>query len=189
MKNQNDEIPLGYIRVTEVLKLYSGLDAIDPEVLAKAADRGKRVHGFCELYVRNLLIDDPDDDCRNYVDSFKDWFDSMVDDVIMIEERMNSEKYRLSGKFDLLVKLKGCDCFTLVDIKTPLAVSRTWPLQTAAYRMLLREDKGINAGRRACLMLPRTEGALPMFIEYKEHERDEALYLKALELHRFFQRN
>lgn len=180
-----DEIPVGYTRVTEVLNAYSGLQDIDPVVLAKAADRGTRVHNFCELYARNLLIEEPDDDCIVYVNAFKEWFDRSVEHVEMLEERISSPKYRLTGKFDLLIRFKGDDALSIVDIKTPQTKGATWALQTAAYRILMREELGINANRRGCLMLPNT-GASAKFVEYKQHEQDEDLYLSALRLYRYF---
>lgn len=189
MKKQ-DEIPLNYIRVTEVLKIYSGLDDIDERVLARAADRGTRVHNFCELYARNLLIEDSDEDCKIYVESFKEWFDNTVEHVELIEERVNSAKYKLTGKFDLLVRFNGDDELTIVDIKTPQNKGSTWALQTAAYRMLLREEMGIEANRRGCLMLPNDNPTkrIATFVEYKDHDKDEELYLAALQLYRYFNR-
>lgn len=180
-----DEIPTGYARVTEVLSIYSGLQDIDPTVLARAADRGTRVHNFCELYARNLLIEEPDDDCIVYVNAFKQWFDNSIEHVELMEERINSAKYRLTGKFDLLVRFNGDDELTIVDIKTPQTKGTTWALQTAAYRILLREERKLEAQRRGCLMLPNT-GASAKFVEYKNHDQDEELYLSALRLYRYF---
>lgn len=187
MKKQ-DDIPEGYARVTDVLKPYSGLDGIDDRVLARAADRGTRVHDFCELYIRNLLIEEVDQDCKTYFEAFKEWYDLCVDEVIMIEERINSAAYKLSGKFDILCILKGDDFPTIVDIKTPQNSSSTWPLQTAAYRILLREERDIVANRRGCLMLPNDYPTkrTAKFLEYNQHERDEELYLQALQLYRYF---
>ena len=186
MKKQ-DEIPEGYVRVTDVLKPYSGLDSIDDRVLARAADRGTRVHDFCELYARNLLIEEPDDDCKVYFEAFKEWFDNCVDHVEMLEHRINSVEYKVSGKFDLLVRFKGDDELTIVDIKTPQNASKTWALQTAAYRLLLREE-GIETQRRGCLMLPNDSPTKrsARFMEYTQHDHHESAFLKALELYRFF---
>lgn len=187
MKKQ-DEIPEGYVRVTDVLKPYSGLDGIDDRVLARAADRGTRVHDFCELYARNLLIEEPDEDCKVYFEAFKEWFDNAIEHVELIEERINSAKYKLTGKFDLLVRFNGDDELTIVDIKTPQNKGATWGLQTAAYRILLREEMGLEANRRGCLMLPNDSPRkrAANFIEYKDHDRDEELYLQALQLYRYF---
>lgn len=183
--NELDEIPPGYSRVTEILESYSNFQGIPPSVLAHAADRGERIHRYCELYSRSLLIDEPDLECKDYVDSFIRWFDYSVACVIHSELRVNSIKYRLSGKFDMLVILKGDTEMTLVDIKSPQYPSITWKLQTAAYRILIREELGINAHRRMCLSLDKHGGHARVH-EHLKHDRDERLYLNALELHRFF---
>lgn len=183
----NDEIPAGYFRVTEVLSPYTDFSSIAPEILANAADRGSRVHHFCELYARDLLISDIDDDCKNYFYCFKKWFDEFVSEVVSLEERITSDKYKLSGKYDMIVKMKGSDDLVLVDIKTPASISPSWALQTAAYKILLREVKGVIVDRRICLLLPK-KGDSASAAEYTQHEKHEQLYLNALELFHFFKK-
>src|SRR5271163_3329415 len=151
---QENNIPSGYLRVTEVLQPFSTLGNIDPNTLANAADRGTRVHAYCESYALGLFVFDIDLDCNNYFSVYKDWFDSMVKEVIHTETRCNSKKYRLSGAFDMIAILKGDSKPSLIDIKTPALGSLSWQLQTAAYRMLAREEMGIECSRRICLMLP-----------------------------------
>ena len=181
----NEDIPPGYARVTEVLKPYTSFDGIDPIVLAKAADRGTRVHKYCELYTQNLLIEKVDEDCRPYVNSFIRWFDAMVEDVWVSEMRLSCSKYLITGKLDLVVTIKGDLAETLVDLKTPQQASPSWQLQTAAYRYLMRASQGIDIPRRVCLVLDR-EGKLPKLVEYTNHEADERLFLNAVELFHFF---
>lgn len=184
-----NEIPNGYSRVTEILNPFNGLSSIDPCTLQKAADRGTRVHAYCEAHALGLFVTEVDEDCKNYFEAFQRWFDKMVTKVIMLETRINSDKYMLSGAFDMLVVLKGDadDCLSLVDIKTPQSPSKTWALQTAAYKMLLREEMAIHVDRRLCLMLPKFDSCANV-CEYKDHIRDEELYLMALRLYRYFQK-
>jgi hypothetical protein len=185
MTDSDDDIPPGYARVTEVLEPYTSFDGIDSAVLKKAADRGTRVHKYCELYVQNLLIEKVDGECKPYVDSFIQWFDSMVKEVWVSEMRLSCSKYFISGKLDLIVTLKGDTTETLVDLKTPQQASQSWQLQTAAYRYLIRVSQGIDITRRVCLILDK-EGKLPRLVEYTDHERDERLFLSAAELFHFF---
>jgi hypothetical protein len=185
MKKQEPEIPAGYLRVTEVLKPYSTLNEIDPKTVAHAADRGTRVHAYCESHALNLFVAEVDEDCKNYVDVFKTWFDEMVVKVVHTEVRLNSPTYRISGAFDLLAILKGDTEPTLIDIKTPMTASCSWQLQTAAYQLLAKELLNIDVKRRICLMLPKYD-TKPTIKEYEDHQRDQELYLKALELYRFF---
>ena len=182
------DIPVGYVRVTELLAPYSGLQSVDPIVLAKAADRGQRVHDYCELYAQSLLIEEPDEDCKRYVESFKRWFDSVVSDVIGIEERLYDEEYRVTGKYDLLVKMKGSDQVVLVDIKTPQNQSKTWPLQTAAYFWMLNSKQYERvAQRRGCLIVDKNGGDA-RFMEHTRDIEDRSIFLGILSTYRYFNR-
>lgn len=185
MKKTFTSIPHGYTRVTDVLNPYSDLCAIDPDVVAKAAERGTRVHKFCEMYALGLFLTDIDEDCNNYFQAFKNWFDGCVEHVIHCETRCNSAQYKLSGAFDLIVVLRGDTRATLIDIKTPDVAKKSWQLQTAAYQMLALECLQLDVDRRMCLMLPKNVGTSKI-IEYTDHARDQELYLQALQLFRFF---
>jgi len=182
---KDTETPPGYLRVTEVLQPFSTLGDIDPQTLANAADRGTRVHAYCEAHALGLFVEEYADDCKNYVECFKKWFDEMVVNVLHAEVRLNSPTYRISGACDLMVILKGDTCATLVDIKTPASAQMSWQLQTAAYQLLSEEVLHIRPERRICLMLPKT-GDRVTIKEYMDHDRDQELYIKALELYRFF---
>lgn len=180
-----DDIPPGYVRVTDVLKTYISFDKIDPAVLKKAADRGTRVHKYCELYTQNLLIEKVDEDCKPYVESFIQWFDAMVEELWVSEIRLSCPKYLITGKLDMVVTIKGDQQPTIVDLKTPQQASISWQLQTAAYRYLMRVSQNIEIPRRLCLVLDRL-GNQPKLIEYTNHEADERMFLNAVELFHFF---
>lgn len=179
------KIPHGYLRVTDVLKPFLDFSHIKPEVLAYAADRGTRVHLYCESYALGLFVQDVDYDCQNYVNVFKKWFDTIVQRVVHTEVRLNSVNYKLSGAFDMIAVLKGDIEPTLIDIKTPVVSSTSWQLQTAAYQMLIEECLEIRVHRRICLQLPKI-GDIPKIVEYTDHKRDRERYLNALDLYRFF---
>jgi hypothetical protein len=182
---QEPEIPEGYLRVTEVLNPFSTLGEIDPKIIAHAADRGSRVHAYCESYSLGLFVTDVDDDCKNYFEVFKAWFDEMVEKVLYTEKRLNSPTYRISGAFDMIAILKGDTKPTLVDIKTPASPSSSWQLQTAAYQLLALECLNEFVSRRICLMLPKYKD-IAKVVEYEDHKGDQEKYLMALELYRFF---
>lgn len=184
-----DQIPEGYVRVTEVLKPFTPFERMEPDSnfaknVKAAADRGQRVHELCEAYATGLFVEECDADCRGYFEAFRAWFDEMVGEVIMAEKRINSGPYRLSGAIDLVCILKGDSTPSIVDIKTPASPSKTWQLQTAAYALLL-EQAGVSVTRRLCLMLPRAGGNVEIK-EYDEHPADRSLFLHCLKLYRFF---
>jgi hypothetical protein len=181
----SDNIPQGYARVTEILKVFTDFSGIPEGVLANAADRGGRVHDYCEAHALNLFLGEIDEDCKNYVEVFKQWFDSRVEKVICAEKRLNSPTYKISGKFDLLCILKGDNGLSLVDYKTPATESLTWELQTAAYEILTEECLGLKVQRRICLQLPKT-GNNVRVIEHTKREENRRIFLNAVELFWFF---
>jgi hypothetical protein len=178
-------IPEGFSRVTDVIKRFTNFDHIDPKVLNNAADRGTRVHKFCTMYALNLLVIDPDYDCKGYVNSFIHWFDKNVSYVVLASCRLNSAQYRLSGELDLMCVLKNGSDNVLIDLKTPREPSLSWQLQTAAYRMLLRDVMGIDVTKRMCLMLP-WDGSQAIEKHHNDNIRDEDLFMSALKLHQFY---
>jgi len=172
-----------YYRVTEILKRYGDYADIPEFILNNAADRGDRVHAYCEKYVRGHDLTDINPDCYAYVKAFCDWYDEVVEEVLFCERRLYSKISNFSGKVDLVVKLHGDECYSIVDLKTTVDTHRTWHLQTAAYRLLCQENH-FEVDRRLILQLKKT--GCHSVIEYKQHIRDTELFLNALSLHNFF---
>lgn len=188
IKENNDEgIPSGYTRVTDVFKPFTKFDLVDEEILASRSRIGNMAHHYAEMYSLKLLIDSMPLVVKPYFLSFKKWFDEYVEKVVACEMRVNSQSLLLSGKIDLIVKLKGDNenTFSLIDEKIGTSFSPTWRLQTAAYRMLFREEIGLNISRRLTLRL-QADGSMPLLNEMTNHEYDELNFLKCLDLHRFF---
>ena len=193
-ENTADTIPEGYVRVTEVLRPWVDFSAIPEfsrdgrsreDVLACAADRGTRVHAYCDLIANALFVGDIDADCEPYVKSYRRWFDQRVAEVLVTETRINSENWQLSGQIDLICRLIGHDEPFLIDLKTPQTAARTWQLQTSAYEMIaVEQDPELEGLRRGALILSRTGGAARL-IEHNE-VHDEEKFRHALALHRFF---
>lgn len=183
--NYNEEIPKGYTRVTEVLTPYKNFDNVLPDVLHQAAERGSKVHDFCELYALNMLIEKPSEEVKPYFESFKFWYDQFVTETVMTEERLSDSELLLTGQFDLLCTIEGSEDLVLVDYKTPSVHEISWRLQMAAYSYLLRKLKGIEVKRRISLRL-NDEGKPPSIVEYTNHHHDERLYLNQLEIYRCF---
>lgn len=183
--NYNEEIPKGYTRVTEVLMPYKNFDNVLPDVLHIAAERGSKVHDFCELYALDLLIEKPSEEVKPYFESFKFWYDQFVTETVMTEERLSDSELFLTGQFDLLCTIEGSEDLVLVDYKTPAVHEISWRLQMAAYSYLLRKLKGVEVKRRISLRL-NSEGKPPSIVEYTNHAHDERLYLNQLEIYRCF---
>lgn len=173
-----------YTRVSEVSSYFTDFSHIDPSVLENAANRGTRVHGFCEQYAKKTLFMSPDEDCLPYFESFKLWYDEMVSEVHYIEERLFCDEHKITGQVDFILTLKGEKNPIILDLKTPQNESKSWRLQTSAYLYLAKQNLDIEVNRRGCLMLDR-KGGDARFKEYTS-EHDERLFFNTLELIRFF---
>lgn len=182
---EEDLILPGYTRVTEPLQGFSKYDLIDPVVLDNAKDRGTRVHKACEMHAKGLLFDMcmVDDDCKNYVECFKKWFDDNVSDVIFTERRFYDDEYKLTGCVDLVAMLKETQEVALIDIKATYSVGLSWSLQTAAYQMML-DNSSVLISKRMALNLPKT-GSKVKVVEYDDYSNDLRMYLNCLELYRY----
>ena len=122
-----------YLRVTTVLYPFSGLQHIDPDVLANAARRGTKVHQICEAIAADLGELGIDDETRPYVESFKQWWNTGIK-VVSMEERFWDDELQITGQCDFIIEdERGMG---IVDLKTSSKPSKTWEPQGNAYAML-----------------------------------------------------
>lgn len=125
-----------YTRVTSTLWQFSGLDKINPEVLAHAADRGTRVHNICEGIVNGFGELGVDDETWGYVESFKKWWE-IGHDVLLVEERFWDDELEITGQVDFIINTE--DGLAVVDLKTSSRPSKTWQIQGCAYAYLAKK--------------------------------------------------
>lgn len=180
-----ETIKAGYTRVTEPLALFNNFDHIPPDVLQNAADRGTRVHRYCELHARGDYFPTVDRSIQGYIDGYCRWHDEMVDKTLFIEQRLYNDLYRITGQIDEVAILKGDTTPTVIDWKTPIVASKSWALQTAAYQFLVDGFEGLKPTRRIALQLFK-DGKYPKVIEYTDYENDWGIYKGILKAMRFF---
>jgi len=173
-----------FTRVTEILNPFTKFEHIEPAVLEKACERGSMVHRYCELYLKNLLIEPVREDCKPYFDSFLEWINFIKPEILHVEKRVYCEELKITGQIDLVCKYRNSSDIYIIDFKTPVQASPTWALQTSAYKYLAEKEFKIKIANRGCLMLDR-KGYIPKFKMY-DNEKDFELFSKALELYRFF---
>lgn len=125
-----------YKRVTSILYPFSGLDKIDPEIVAKAGTRGTKVHKIIEGIISGLGELGVDEETRGYIDSFYQWWHSGID-VITMEQRFWDEELSLTGQCDLIINTP--DGAAIVDFKTSYKPSKTWQAQGCAYAYLAKK--------------------------------------------------
>lgn len=125
-----------YTRVTKVLYPFSGLDKLDADIVAHAAERGTKVHKICEGIIQGLGEFGVDDETRPYVESFKQWW-AKGHEVIMMEKRFWCDELKVTGQVDLIIKTE--EGLVIVDLKTSSQPSKTWPAQGSAYAYLAKK--------------------------------------------------
>ena len=117
---------------------FSGLDRIDPDVVAYAAERGTKVHKICEAIIQGLGELGVEEETKGYVESFKKWWD-LGHEVIMMEQRFWDNELKITGQVDLIIKTP--EGLAIVDLKTSSKPSPTWAAQGAAYAYLAKKAK------------------------------------------------
>lgn len=171
--------------VTTILAPWSDFSGIRPEVLQAAAERGSKVHRACAAIASGLWAPQMPDEVSGYIESFKSWFHTAVEEVISVEPSFSHPLYGYMGHPDMLARLKGDTGLTLVDYKTPLAQAKSWRLQLAAYAELA-EANGQNIQRVIALRLRKT-GTLPVVDEYTGTLASNlATFLACLQAWRYF---
>ncbi len=177
-----DEMPSVTVVIGTVFKHWFNFDCVPDDVLDAAKARGTDVHKACAVAARGLFpMITPE--CQGYLDSFRRWLDLMVEDVLLVEERLVDPVYGFHGCPDLVIRSKQGEII-LVDIKTPQSLIATWKWQLAAYCYLIEKCKGWKVDRVGSLRL-RPEGvALMNYYEGKDRRRDLAVFLSALNVYK-----
>ena len=173
LKNRED-----YTRVTSTLWQFSGLDKINPDVLAHAADRGTKVHKICEGIVTGLGEMGVEDETLPYVESFKKWW-SKGHNVVEVEKRFWDDDLEITGQVDLILDTE--DGIAIVDLKTSSRPSKTWKAQGCAYALLAKKA-GYDVKKIYFLHLLKTGKEARIY----EYDIDDDFFLSILRVWRYF---
>lgn len=161
------------------------LDPWKSHFIKGGTERGTAVHESCAAIAKGLwpMVAD---EYKPYTEAFKAWMDEAVEQVLFVEERIVDENLSFSGQLDLVVRMKDQTLgkWTLIDLKTGV-ITALWELQLAAYDHLLWVGKGIRADRHGMLAF-RGKPMNCRFIQYPIDRGKISLFLKALDLWRYF---
>jgi hypothetical protein len=186
-----------YPRVTTILNIVHRpeLERWRAELGNVEADRirddmaqiGTSLHNVCRLFNRDQLFEIPiTSQIGRMFDTYRRWFEMVIDTVIETEQLVVSKKFSYAGTFDLLAVLKGDVTPSVIDLKTSNDFWPTMALQLAAYReALLEEGKEVN--RRLVVRIDKLETGKLEIKEYTQHARDFNAFLAALSLFRYFE--
>jgi hypothetical protein len=169
--------------VTEIISPWTDFSRIPPAILENAGLRGTRVHELCAAIAKGEPVMDPNPETSGYVASFRVWFEAIVDEVILVEERLVDPGLGYSGQIDLLVRTKQGEIW-LVDLKTPLALSKGWRLQLAGYFRLC-DVAGYHPDKAGSLRLS-PDGKMAKMDFYEESAIDLMRFMESLDLYRYF---
>lgn len=167
-----------YLRITQILYPFSGLSKIDPDIVAKAANRGTKVHKICEAIVEGLGEIGVDDETALYVESFKKWW-ATNPVVIEMEKRFWCDDLQITGQVDFI--LETPEGLAICDLKTSYKPSKTWAIQGAAYAYLARLA-GYDIKKIIFIHLSKL-GRAPKFYEYP---LDDYFFLSILRVYNYF---
>lgn len=180
-----------YPSVTQVLSVYQDFSVVPDHILTMASERGIRVHAICASLAQKLFVSKRQiaPDIEGYIQSFNQWFDEYVEEVVLVEKELIDPNLGFIGHPDLVVKMRGDRDLTLIDLKTPKVIGKTWSTQLAAYWHLLSifllEHK-FKIKRCGSLRL-KQDGGFPILDEYtKSLHADFAAFLSALNAWRYF---
>jgi hypothetical protein len=156
-------------------------------VTREAASVGTAVHSYVESVAHGLEPDLSDDeDVAKCQKGLRDWFDANVAEVIDIERRLYSKRYRIAGTADMVARLRNKEVH-VIDWKGVTDLSATLKPghagQLAAYRAMLNE-----AGEKidGCLLVRfcRKTGAVEA-TAFPNYETDLMAFEAALHLARY----
>jgi hypothetical protein len=167
-----------YLRVTQVLYPFSGLQKIDPDIVAYAAERGTKVHKICEGIVAGIGDIGVESETWGYVESFKKWWNTGIE-VVQMERRFWDDELHFTGQVDFIIKLP--EGLAIVDIKTSSRPSKTWQAQGSAYAYLAK-----NAGydiKKIFFLHLNKHGKEPKLLEYPV---DDSFFLAILKTFKHF---
>lgn len=150
-----------------------GLQQIDPEILEAAAQRGNRVHDWCERFVLGEKPPTPPiEEEQVRCSAFVDWLEGNAEtrsrtsfqmgrpSIIAVEKVVRAESIKCCGQLDILIKDPDDESrLSIVDIKTgnSTAIMASYPIQQAVYSLAVREMNSLDYNpRRFILQLPKS---------------------------------
>lgn len=177
---------LEYDRVTSILVPFSGIESIPPYILDAAADRGTQVHEYIQNKIEGF--ESPFDlSLTNYIKSFDIFWDEsshIFDEAkVTLEKRLYCDDLLITGAIDCIIETP--EKTFIFDWKTSSKPQKTWNLQGAAYRYLLEVNDYQNITDSVFVHIKK-DGSKPDMHQFKNYYEDLEIYMKCLELYRYF---
>lgn len=172
--------------VTTVLEPWNGLQFVDPEILAAAAEFGTHVHDACDMHNRGELDEatlmDESPLVWEYLQGWKLFLRQTGVTVVESECRVVNAKLGYAGTLDTIVVGLGKERGkVIIDIKTGTAVPKTVGPQVEAYNQAYKLMHGGRLMKRFCCHLTAHKyNLVPL-----TNPRDWDIFKAALILHKW----
>jgi hypothetical protein len=121
------------------------------KVSGKARDKGTTVHSIVESFKTIKTPIDVADEFKGYAKAFYQWIDDFKPEIIEHEKKLFSEKYKIAGTLDLLVKNTTGELM-VIDVKTGKDIYLDAHIQTSAYKEMCVEN-GVPVKSSGILLL------------------------------------
>ena len=118
----------------------------------RGATIGSEVHTLLESFITNTIIlhGESKYDSRSYADALYDAVNPLVEDYVAIEPHVVSDRLKIQGTADMIVRLEDHEPLFVGDWKTSAQKSNTHPIQLAIYALCWNEqhdsDEQITTG-------------------------------------------
>lgn len=185
-----------YYHVTDVISILGDYGGVPAHILKAAALAGTETHRYALAWVHMggaMPLTVPES-VASYVDKFKEWFEDTVTEVALVptssghgrkpatELRLNYEAWGVTGKIDLIAKIKGDKSWSLLDLKRVAVVQKITGLQLAGYKRIVESQLHFKIGRRLAVHIP-PDGPCRT-IEFS-NPQDEPAFVNALFLYKY----
>ncbi len=115
---------------------YAGLTL---EEIISIEEKQSYVKSHCLSIANNIWIPEEDSVHKNYIESFRKWFNANVKCVFSTDIILFDDVNRFTGRIDMICTLIDFHTDVSVTIKTSMP-SKSWNLQLAAYKHLCKEN-------------------------------------------------
>jgi hypothetical protein len=180
--NADEIVKPGYVRVTELIRLYNDFSGIDPQVLEAKRIIGTNVHNAIESDCSDYL----DERESGYYESFLQWKKETGFKTVIKEKRYYYDTWMVTGKIDALGTFPGSEKLTLIDYKTSATINKpAWNLQAHFYRKLV-ENVLSNDVEDRILFVTLRQNQRAKVVEFLYNRISLALCESLVALHNYF---
>lgn len=178
--------------VSAILAPFSDFSMVKEDVLLAAGERGTRVHAGFFSHLLGVWSPRLPEFEQPYLDSSKRWADKYVIRLLADPEKyLEDPAFGFCGTLDLLLELSipvGAACGSVVDLKTPKIQSKTWDVQVGGAYLRLAQVNGYPIEMAGTLQ-PDPEGGIAKVIWCPNPKQSLAVFLSALNCHRYFSKS